>query len=387
MQKEGRNGSTGWFPRVHADRLMLLWTAVRPVDHARHGSRLADIVVGMTAAELPTMRLTSPGEIAAAVPHLCGFVPTESLVAISLRGPRRRIGLTLRLDLPPDGNDDELRFDTAEQIAARLAHDRGSAAVLVVFTEEADREQPRAELVRAVIDAIEQQGMTVMEALLVRAGHWSSYTCRQPSCCPVEGTPISAAGSVDLLAATAAYDGRVVLRDRAELVASVAPPVLLAAEAAAQRLDAAMTCWVAAADERGRAALHREAVASVRDALSGDRLSERALAALAVSLQDVAVRDEVGTMALEDSEALLTLLLTLARQTVAPYDVPICTLVALVAWVRGDGALGNVALDRALTGDPSYNMAKLLRAGLDGQLPPSAVKQWLRETRRAVRAS
>jgi hypothetical protein len=81
------------------------------------------------------------------------------------------------------------------------------------------------------------------------------------------------------------------------------------------------------------------------------------------------------------------LVLTLARQTLAPYDVPICTLVALVAWVRGDGALGNVALDRALSGDPSYSMAKLLRAGLDGQLPPSAVKQWLRETRRAVRAS
>jgi hypothetical protein len=110
---------------------------------------------------------------------------------------------------------------------------------------------------------------------------------------------------------------------------------------------------------------------------------DEALTSIVISLQDVAVRDDVATMALDDSEALLTLLLTLARQTVAPYDVPVCTLVALVAWVRGDGALANVALDRALTGDPSYSMAKLFRAGLDGQLPPSAVKEWLRETRRA----
>jgi hypothetical protein len=29
-------------------------------------------------------------------------------------------------------------------------------------------------------------------------------------------------------------------------------------------------------------------------------------------------------------------------------------------------------------------MAKLFRAGLDGQLPPSAVKQWLRQTRRTL---
>jgi hypothetical protein len=29
-------------------------------------------------------------------------------------------------------------------------------------------------------------------------------------------------------------------------------------------------------------------------------------------------------------------------------------------------------------------MAMLLRAGLDGQLPPSAVRQWLRETRRGM---
>jgi hypothetical protein len=341
------------------------------------------IVVGMTAAELPIMRLTSPGEIAAAVPHLCGFVPTESLVAISLRGARRRIGLTLRLDLSPEEFDEELRAETAEQIAARLAHDGGSAAVLVVFTEARDAALPREQLVRAVIAEIEQRGMTVMEGLLVRGEHWSSYTCQQQSCCPIEGTPISAGGSVDLLAATAAFDGRVVLRDRTELVASMAPPELLAARAAEQRLDAAMTRWVAAVGQRGDAVVHREAVESVRAALAGEVQPEEALTSIVISLQDVAVRDDVATMALDDSEALLTLLLTLARQTVAPYDVPVCTLVALVAWVRGDGALANVALDRALTGDPSYSMAKLFRAGLDGQLPPSAVKQWLRETRRA----
>jgi hypothetical protein len=327
-------------------------------------------------AEQPVVRLTSPGEIVAAVPHLCGFVPTESLVAVSLRGERRRIGLTLRLDLP-DGLDDEV----AEQVAARVAHDGATAVVLVIYTE-AVGERPRESLMQALITAVEQGGIAVMEGLLVRDGQWSSYTCAQPGCCPRGGTPVPQ--PVDLLAATAAYDGRAVLRDREELVASMAPPVLLAARAAEQRLDAALVRWLAAFEATGPEAVRRESLAALRSALSGPAPGGDAAASLVVSLHDLRVRDEVATWALDDSEEMLTLLLGLARQSVAPYDVPVCTLVALVAWVRGDGALANVGLDRALTGDPAYSMAKLFRVGLDGQLPPSAVRQWLRQTRRVL---
>jgi hypothetical protein len=326
-------------------------------------------------ADMPVVRLTSPGEIAAAVPHLCGFVPTESLLAVSLRGERRRIGLSLRLDLLGVESD----ADVADQVAARLAHDNASAVVLVIYTDEAGA-RPREPLVRALIDAVERRGMTVMEALLVRAGTWSSYTCAHPDCCPPEGTPVPP--PVDLLAAAAAYDGRVVLRDRDELVASVAAPTLLAARVAEQRLDAALVRWLAEIEEQGRAAARRTAVAGLREAMTDQ--GDVDVTDLVVPLQDVAVRDEVATWALEDSETMLTFLLGLARQSVAPYDVPVCTLLALVAWVRGDGALANVALDRALAGDPAYNMAKLFRAGLDGQLPPTAVKQWLRQTRRTL---
>jgi hypothetical protein len=182
--------------------------------------------------------------------------------------------------------------------------------------------------------------------------------------------------------ATAAYDGRAVLRDRDELVASLAPPALLAARAAEQRLDEALVRWLAAVEEHGHAAARRQALDALRAALTDRQLA--GTADLIVPLQDVSVRDEMATWALDDTEALMTLLLRLAAESVAPYDVPVCTLLALVAWVRGDGAFANVALDRAQAGDPSYNMARLFRAGLDGQLPPSAVKQWLRQTRRTM---
>jgi hypothetical protein len=335
------------------------------------------------AADLP-VRFTTPGEIAAAVPHLCGFVPTESIVVVSLRGPRHRIGLTLRLDLPAD--EPFLDAEVATMMAGRLAHDGAASALIVVFTEAAG-DRPRAGLARAVETALAAKGIDVMEGLLVRAGRWSSYTCDRETCCPRDGTPILTTRTVETFAAVAAYDGRVVLRDRDELVASLAPPQLLAARSAEQALDAAMTDWLADADERGADVVVRDSVAGVRAALdAATEVSELRAVQLVVGLQSLEVRDRVAVLALDRAEEVLALLLALARRSVAPYDVPVCTLIAVAAWVRGDGALANVALDRALAGDPRCSLARLLQHGLDGQLPPSAVRAWLRETRKSLRS-
>ncbi len=42
-----------------------------------------------------------------------------------------------------------------------------------------------------------------------------------------------------------------------------------------------------------------------------------------------------------------------------------------MAWQSGDGALANVALDRALGDDPDYSMALLLRQVINAGAPPS----------------
>jgi hypothetical protein len=287
----------------------------------------------MTAA----IRLTSPADIVAAVPHLCGFVPTDSLVAIALQG--KRIALTMRFDLAAEG--------LAEELVRRVRHVDATSTVLVLYSSSGDWE-PLVAGLRTRLD--------VVEALHVRDERWTSFLCSSASCCPPTGTPV--VGS-DLLAAVSAYEGRAVLRDRAELVRSLATPTQPLA------LDAPPA-----------------SLAEFRDQL-GVPVGPCA-AALVVALQDRRVRDEVALLALDHDEALLALLLELARRCSAPSDVPVCTLIALVAWLRGDGALANVALDRALAGEPGCTMALLMRAGLDAQLPPSAVRSWLRATRRAI---
>jgi hypothetical protein len=45
-----------------------------------------------------------------------------------------------------------------------------------------------------------------------------------------------------------------------------------------------------------------------------------------------------------------------------------------VAWQQGNGALANVALDRALADDPRYSMAMLLREAIDAGAPPSLAR-------------
>lgn len=46
----------------------------------------------------------------------------------------------------------------------------------------------------------------------------------------------------------------------------------------------------------------------------------------------------------------------------------------MTAWQSGDGALANVALDRALDADPRYSMALLLREAISAGALPSAAR-------------
>lgn len=334
-----------------------------------------------TASERPVARMTTPAEMVGLIPYLCGFVPAESLVVVSLRGPRKQVGLTLRFDLDAWSGVDVAAAD----VAARMSLDEARETLVVVYTEQPG-DLPREELVQALDNALAEQAIVVQDALLVRAGRWHSYRCRNLRCCPAEGTPLQDAppsAALTLVAATGAFEGRVVQRDRDDLTATLAPPEFLAAEAAGQRLDRSRDRWERDVADRGPAAVGVAARVAWRRAIDNRRASAVDLdpeqaSDLVVALLDVDVRDAVLCWAADDADELLAVLYRLAATTVAPYDVAVCTLLAITSWVRGDGAVANVALDRALAGDPSYNLALLVRTALAGQVPPATVRQWLR---------
>ena len=62
------------------------------------------------------------------------------------------------------------------------------------------------------------------------------------------------------------------------------------------------------------------------------------------------------------------------RRAQPGYGPAPASLLAFVAWQNGDGALANVALDRALADNARYSMALLLRDALDSGAPPSMAR-------------
>ena len=347
--------------------------ALRPSTGLRqHGLRMSAPAVA---------RLSSPGEIVAVLPSLCGFRPDESLVLLSLRGARKRLGLTVRVDLPSEPDD----VAVAELCLDRMAADGADAVVVVVFSQRG----PRPGLVAAVSTACATRCLDVLEALHVDGEVWTSYTCTG-ACCPPTGSPVPVAPPVlDLVRAEQAASGRSLLTSREELVRSVAPPTLLAAARAGQRLDEAQRAERRCRRERGAAAARSRTLEQAERLLDrvaeGGAVTPEEAAALTVGLADVAARDDLATRLLTRSDELLSLLLQVAREVTPPHDAPVCALLAWTAYGRGDGALANVALDRALAGSPDDSLALLLRQCLDAGVPPDELRWLAGATGRALR--
>jgi hypothetical protein len=286
----------------------------------------------------------------------------------------------MRADLAAPEHDDGVVADLVE----RAVHVGASGAVIVCYTEVAAPRAglARAPLVTALCDRLRAHRVEVVEALLVSRGRWWSYRCRDASCCPREGTPLSA----ELTAAAGRYAaesvalGAAVLADRDSLVQGIEPSTHAVAVAtrAQARVAAGQVLLDAVADGGpGRAARLTVDVARrlAADWADGSCTVEPVDAAVvALGMADKEARDEVMTLVLDHEAAVLVALLTeIARRTDDRDAAPVCTVLAWAAYADGGGALAAVAADRALRATPGYAMAELLLEGLDRMLPPSDV--------------
>ncbi|MCF6745570.1 DUF4192 domain-containing protein [Blastococcus sp. KM273128] len=346
-----------------------------------------DLPTAQQPADRLEIRLSDPGEVAAALPQLLGFHPAESVVLVGLGGPSGgRVGLTVRGDLPPDGHEAPL----ARLLVRSLGSDGPAAALAVVVSEAPDDPGPDGEqatgclphraLVHELVLALAAAGIAARDVLLVRRGRWWSYDCPHACCAPAAGTPLPA--GVSALAAAAVCTGQVVAADRAALAGRLDPPPGSGPGMRAACVRAA-TGRSARLREVGAPALAEESWAAVRRAVARSRpgtagegpLDDDELAGVGWALRDVRVRDRALQLALgADATAAEVLWTECARRVPAPLDAAPATLLAVSAWLRGDGAMAGIALDRALDADPGYTLALLLRKALDACLPPAGLR-------------
>lgn len=340
------------------------------------------------------VRISDPGDIAAALPALLGFRPRESVVLISLTGRGGvRVGLTVRGDLPPaDGA-------AATAVLTRSVRtDRPSAVLVAVVSEAPDvpgadhvrrgRDGgppglPHRGLVHDVVVDLAQDGIPVRAALLVRAGRWWSYDCPRPCCAPGAGTALPE--GVTALEAASVATGVVVERDRGDLVRRITGPGgpargamaavcrRVAAECSARVLEVgfdavAEESWSAVTAAAGRC----------RPGAARPALSDREVARVVWGLRDREVRDRALELATGAEAPAVEILWTeCTRRAPAPLDAAPATLLAVSAWLRGDGAMANVALTRALAGEPTYALARLLAQALAGCVTPHQLREMI----------
>ena len=108
---------------------------------------------------------------------------------------------------------------------------------------------------------------------------------------------------------------------------------------------------------------------------AGDTIGPESAAWLTVALRELRVRDDAWARMLPEHNAAHARLWTdLTRLAQPGYAAAPASLLAFVAWQAGDGALANVALDRALADNGRYSMARLLRRALDSGAPPSVAR-------------
>ena len=350
---------------------------------AQSGARQAPrIPGGGLDARIPRLqvRIGSPTSLLAVIPGLLGFDPGHSFVVIGTEPGTAHVRITLRYDLP-DPRHPRLAASVAEHVVSLLTAQGVTTAVAAGYGADAAVSPVAAALRERAATA----GIAMTELLRADDGRYWSYICRDPECCPPEGTPFDVTDHPAARALRAA--GGRVLADRDALSATVAATggqqgtemrratrqCLAQVVRCATRLDRAGTH---VALPRLTATLGQVAVlGAIERYRAGGVVPAEHAAWLTVALGQVRVRDDAwARMDPAHQGAHLRLWTDLTRLARPGFVAAPASLLAFCAWQAGDGALANVALDRALADNPRYSMALLLREALDSGAPPSMAR-------------
>jgi hypothetical protein len=323
-----------------------------------------------------TIRLTGPHDIVAAVPYLVGFHPDDSLVCVVV--DNSRVAFVARLDLPAAADDH--RWRQAAGDTAVVVAQYGSAAIMVGYGVP-DRVDPAAATLAAALLAAD---VPVLATLRVHDGRYWRLDDADAGSAP-DGCVFEPAASP--VPAEAAYRGVAPLPSRAALQQLIEPisgrdrdRMRAASGAALRRLQAQLTNDTSD-DDRPSAVPNpvvRGGIAAVQQAFEtaarSETLSDDDTAWLTAVLLIPEVRDHAW-IASDGGEAQRRLWIDVTRRAIgATAAAPAC-LLAISAYLIGDGALARVAVDRAVQADADYVLARLLDCALQAGVPPQAWRQ------------
>lgn len=337
-------------------------------------------------SSIPTradVSLEQPGDLLAAIPHVLGFHPVDSLVIVGLHGKATTsIGLLLRVDLPPPVR---YRYLATQLTTPLTEHDTIGVALIVIgghgYAPEEDL--PHRELLTICEEVFTDLGVPVLHQLwspdTASGAQWRCY--EDEDCFGAVPDPASTP-----LAAVSVASGMVTYNRREDVTATLAPApddvlarradLLAAASAATEPGSADPVALLASIDAlidrfvAGTPALSDQDVVAAATALADPRVRDACLCPRDDEPSDAAdPLDRAQTR----SSAAERLWIELVRGTPTPERAEPACLLGFYAYLRGDGVLAGIALEHAVNADPGHQLTDLLRTALWTGLPPDAL--------------
>lgn len=335
---------------------------------------------------MPTIVRGGPLELISLAWYRIGFRPRESLVLVGLRGPRRRSGMVVRVDLP----DSEHRASVLAAVVPMLRRAATDEVVVLVVSdvdggpragEDGEVLIPHRDLVHWLERQLPRQGIGVFDTLVVGPDTFRSYDC-DASCCPPEGRSLEELTTTEM-SAHMVLGGRTVLDEESDLVADVQPDPV-------RRVSRRRLSRISRLDLPRQLRLWREALAA-----GAQEPAEPAR--LLVALRDVRLRDAVMFTLIPGSgvvpervlggdpgaaDELLwdprpdddllergrRLLAALVRMAPPGDRVEVLAILAWLAWWANDAARCRLLTELALRDRPDHRLSllvdQLLAAGI-----------------------
>lgn len=291
------------------------------------------------------VQVTSPAELAEIVPYLVGFTPEESLVILLAR--EGRVLVTARVDLA----DVTLPGDAEQLLDAMWRRYPEAGGALIAYT--GDRE--------AGWELIEQCVAHRPEAghlrLVVNGDRWM--------------LPSGESGTIDRygrLAAEATVHGLNRRNSRADLAATFATAT--PSESLVEVIEATLPHLPAADDVQAAVTrMHELIQANLSDIIGTATAVELAVLARHPDAHDVAMLSITNETA-EQHQRLWRQVINRVPDVLARGPLVVA---GLAAWVSGDGAAANVAIDKALDLVPAgrHSSDRLLNALVNTVTPPT----------------
>ncbi len=293
------------------------------------------------------LRARTPDDLAAFVPLALGFVPTRSVVMISVGRPG---GMSARVDLPHDPDD----VDDVVVVLLRAARRNGVRDVAVVIYD--DDTSVADETAWSVHEEFTAAGIDVREVLRVHDDHWYAV---------LPGAPLAAYQGVRFTLAEHAFTAQGVFDGRVTHASREALRATIAADAEAVRRTSPDLGGAAPLPAGGLASLVR------RHLDHGSTFSRGELAAVAATVPDGARRDEAWVW-LDRSLArrAVDLWSDAVRRLPDSHVAGPAAVLAFAAWLVGDGALAWCAVDRCREAEPTHSLADLVAQLLDSATSP-----------------